>query len=166
MIVLGRITTLYDEIEDRISLTGEGPSGEVYHGWLTRKLFDLLLVRLFAILGAGADETYTSVINEFAQDKAEASLSPTVPVTVKTGGQKLPPVLITEIDIAELEAAVQLSFRHSANEGAVVALAHQDLRQWLAIVRAAYVQAQWTMRDWPDWMVERQKAAAARPVLH
>ena len=166
MIILGRVTTVYHEIEDRISLTGEGPSGEVYHGWLTRRLFDLLLARLFKILGGGTDESYAAVVNEFAQEKAEAALSPTVPVTAKLSEQKLDPVLITEIDIAELEGAVQLSFRHSAEEGAVIPFAHQDVRQWLAIVRVAYKQADWPMRDWPDWLAERQAKPTERPVFH
>ena len=47
MIGIGRITTVYDAVEDRVSLTGAGQSGEVYRGWITRRLFDLLLEQLF-----------------------------------------------------------------------------------------------------------------------
>jgi hypothetical protein len=166
MIVISRITTVYDEVEDRVSLTGEAQSGEIYRGWLTHRLFDRLLERLFGILSKAADDGFSAVLNEFAQDRAEAELSPTVPVQPKQESRTLGPYLITEIDIAELDGAVQLSFRHSADAGAIIPLAHQDLRQWLAIVRTAYKNAGWPMQTWPDWMSERNHDAAARPVLH
>lgn len=166
MIIISRITTVYDETEDRVSLTGEGQSGEIYRGWLTHRLFDRLLERLFGILGKAADEGYASVLNEFAQERAEAELTPTVPVQAHKESRTLGPYLITEIDIAELDGAVQLSFRHSAEDGAVIPLAHQDLRQWLAIVRTAYKKADWPMKTWPEWMAERIPEPSARPVLH
>ena len=80
MIVISRITTVYDEVEDRVSLTGEAQSGEIYRGWLTHRLFDRLLERLFGILSKAADDGFSADLNEFAQDRAEAELSPTVPL--------------------------------------------------------------------------------------
>lgn len=166
VIEISRITTVYDEVEDRVSLTGQGPADEIYRGWLTRRLFDILLERLFEILGAADADGYSSVINEFAQNSAEADLKPSPPVTPGAGDQEIGPFLITEIDIADLDGTIKLGFRHNAEEGASLALAHRDLRKWLAIVRNAYTKAGWPMRNWPDWMTDRPSASAERPVLH
>lgn len=166
MIGIDRVTTQYDEVEDRVSLTGAGQSGEVYRGWLTRRLFDRLLAQLFALLGASNDESYSAVINEFAQEKAEASFSPQKPVTSSPDGIDLGPFLISEIDISEQDGVFRLSFRHTPEDGVFIPFAHQDLRQWLSIVRRAYQKADWPMANWPEWMIERTVQPAARASLH
>lgn len=166
MIGIGRITTVYDAVEDRVSLTGAGQAGEVYRGWMTRRLFDLLLEQLFTFLGAADTDSYAHVKNEFAQEKAEASLSPQKPVTSSPEGVDIGPFLITEIDIAEQDGVFRLSFRHSPTDGVFIPFAHQDLRQWLAIVRRAYQTANWPMRNWPTWMTEKPTLPTDRPLLH
>ncbi len=166
MIGIGRITTVYDEVEDRVSLTGAGQSGEVYRGWLTRRLFDLLLEQLFVLLGPPDADGYAQIKNEFAQEQAEASLSPQKPVTSSPDGVDLGPFLIIAIDISEQDGIFRLSFRHAPSDGIIIPFSHQDLRQWLSIARRAYQKAQWPMQGWPKWMTPPESSGTKQALLH
>ena len=157
MIAISRVTTQYSDIEDRITLTGEGADGHVYCSWLTQRLANRLLVNLFAILTPAEQDGLSSIVNEFSQEKAEADLTPQAPVKPNEGASER--CLIQEININVADASVQLCLRHVDGEGVALTLTFRELRQWLSIVRRTFVNANWPTEYWPNWLTERTPQA-------
>ncbi len=162
---LQRITLRYDELEDRLRLSGEGPGGEVVAMWLTRRLLDRLLPVLFGWLerqdgGAAID----GLLQEFAQQAARATLEPQAPVDA--AGQA-PAWLVRAIDVTPGEATLRLAFRDEARApvGAVDFEA-RPLRQWLAILQAQFTRAGWSTEAWPAWMAGSVAATPQGAALH
>lgn len=164
MIAISRITTQYREIEDRITLTGEGADGHVYCSWLTQRLANRLLVNLFAILTPAEQDGLSSIVNEFSQEKAEAELTPQAPVKPADGASAHS--LVQEIDINIADASVQLCFRHVEGQDVALTLTFRELRQWLSIVRRAYANADWPTEHWPNWLTERTPQATPPRLLN
>ena len=71
MIAISRVTTQYSDVEDRIVLTGEGADGHVYCSWLTQRLANRLLIKLFGILTPAEQDGLSSIVNEFSQEKSK-----------------------------------------------------------------------------------------------
>lgn len=162
MIAIGRITTEYDEAEDRIRLSGEAQDGSVHLCWITRRLADRLLPRLFEILSPHDNSGYAEVIGGFAQQQAEAALTPSPPVGAGGPSRRAPPapLLIASVDIGAGEETLRLTLRGASNDAAplTLTLTHRELRQWLGIVRVAYRRAEWPMEGWPVWMEHESQA--------
>ena len=176
MMDLGRVTTVYVDVEDRFRLSGETQDGQVLVLWLTQRLLCRLVPHLVQWLDKRAPLQASSrpvaaaaqVMHGFAQQSAVARLSPQAPVETTAAGQDW---LVQKVDVATLEDAVGLTFR-APGEGAEKASVTMDathLRQWLGIVHAQWRHAGWPLEVWPQWMLEQaaeSTVAAQGTVLH
>lgn len=150
---LSRVTTQYVETEDRLRLTGSAAAGEVQTVWLTQRLLlRLLPVLLQWLEGHGADTLQAEVMQSFAQQAAQAELTPQAPVRADAGA---PAWLAMTVDVTRTQQAVGLTFRGADGEQTTVKMVPKELRQWLAIVHDAYGKAQWVPDVWPIWVSER-----------
>lgn len=158
---LGRVTTVYVDVEDRFRLSGEAQDGQVLVLWLTRRLLCRLVPHLVQWLDKRAPLQASSpsvavaaqVMHGFAQQSAVARLSSQAPVETTKAGQDW---LVQKVDVATLEEAVCLTFRPPAEgaEKASVTMEATHLRQWLGIVHGQWLQAGWPPDVWPQWMLE------------
>ncbi len=155
---LQRITTVYNETEDRLQLTGEIASGEVLEFWLSQRLMLRLLPLLFewleqqiptAALQVSIDPKSAGLMQDFAQHAAHASLQVEEPVRNKPGASSW---LVNSIDIAKNNQVLTLQFKNIEGATASLGLQPQQLRQWLAIVQQQWLKAQWPQGIWPQWM--------------
>jgi len=162
---LSRITTRYHELEDRILVSGQAPDDTVFNAWLTRRLLDRLVASLARILSPADQHGLDEILNDFAQDKAEAALTPTPAVTASAEGKCID-ALITAIDLQHQPEQVRLIMRSTRPGAAVLSLTHRELRQWLSIMRTAYKLAAWSTDAWPGWLIDRKGPPAARPALN
>ncbi len=147
---LQRVTTQYVINEDRIRLSGETAKGDTLVLWLTQRMLSILIPRLVGWLEQQGGD---ALLQEFAQQAAEAALGAEPPVAAQTSGG-----CVTSIDIATGPDGVVLVFKPEGERGASLALATDALRQWLAIVRSQYVIGEWPTAIWPSWMDETQLA--------
>lgn len=149
---LQRLTTEYDEREDRVRLSGELEGGPPVVIWLTRRLLERLLPVLLHRLAARCATTpHAEVLLGFAQQAASAELAPQAPVRAAA---RSPAWLVLSIDIAQSELAVGLVFQGGDGRSAALLLNDKSLRQWLSIVHGAYLKAEWPLDAWPAWLRE------------
>ena len=163
MSTLQRITTEYDEREDRIRLSGELADGRTVVLWLTQRLLNRLVPHLTAWLAGqvapassipSVQAIHQDIVQGFAQQAARAQLAPEPPVRVSSPMARW---RVDAVDIAQGEDAVVLTFKGEAGLQAELQLAAQPLRQWLGIVFEQVLCGQWPTTAWPAWM------EAARP---
>jgi len=165
MTCLQRITTQYNEAEDRIRLAGEDVQGQTEVMWLTQRLLTRLIAHLCQwVEQQGGNAPLPEVRQEFAQQKARAELPPQPPVCANTDAQG---VLIHSVDLKSSNGGMDLQLKDV--DGQVVAslqLQHMALRQWLNIVYDQYQRAQWPTSVWPTWVMEAKPAQTpAREVV-
>lgn len=167
MQALQRITTEYDEHEDRLRLSGELPDGSSVVLWLTQRLLNRLVPHLTAWLTQhgtplSADKAMPWLdghdLQGFAQQAAQSQLVVQAPVCV------LPSTASWRVDtvkVTQHSAGVALVFKGEASEQQVeLPMAPMPLRQWLGIVYAQTQRGQWPMAAWPTWMHESQACGA------
>ena len=160
---LQRVTTEYVVVEDRIRISGEAADGATIVLWLTQRLLNLLAPRLTSGLER-PDSTSDGLLQGFAQQAAEASLSPqqAVQATAPAASWR-----VDAVDILSGPDGVALTFRSDEGQAARLSLPTEPLRQWLGILRRQYQAAGWTDRVWPDWMedaVSPPARSAATPL--
>lgn len=158
---LGRVTTVYVDVEDRFRLSGEAEDGQVLVLWLTQRLLCRLVPHLVQWLDKRAPLQASSrpmaaaaqVMHVFAQQSAVARLSPQAPVETTAAGRGW---LVQKVDVATLEESVRLAFKPPGEGGgqACVTMEATHLRQWLGIVHGQWLQAGWPPDVWPQWMAE------------
>ncbi|ADG11970.1 hypothetical protein B7G68_18140 [Caulobacter segnis] len=150
---LHRVTTQYVVTEDRLRLSGETAGGETVVLWLTQRMLNMLIPRLTGWLEQNGGD---ALLQEFAQQAAEASLGAEPPVPAS---QAAPGGCVTSVDIGTGPDGAVLIFKPETDEqGVRLPLTTDALRQWLAIVRAQYVIGGWPTSVWPAWMDEAQLA--------
>jgi hypothetical protein len=162
MLELHRLTSEYIEAEDRFRLTGEDQTGNALCLWLTQRLALRIISHLVnelsthspeAIQNPSQDDDANKLLQEFAQQAAQADLTPQEAVTSTSATRAL---LIQEVDINRAaNGAVGFIFKDSAAQIAEkVALGFEprQLRQWLAILHQQWLLAQWPATVWPEWI--------------
>ena len=93
-----------------------------------------------------------------AQQSAAANLKEQPAVTPTLNSASL---LVNEIDIKMGEEAVQLVFKFNDGQNAALGFTIQQLRQWLRMIHSLWLQAEWPVSIWPDWMDDNQQANSA-----
>ncbi len=187
---ISRFTTDYVDSEDRLRLTGEvaeatpgsapvsTPESTPVSMWLTQRLALRLVTSLLrwldiqigATVGKGGDaasrssveEMQKQVVHGFAQEAALAELKRLEPVPAAAGAGWL----IQSIDVTPRQQGIGLVFRAADGRAAGLGMTVAELRQWLAIVRTAWLQAGWSEAAWPVWMNGEAKPAERHIVLH
>ena len=174
MIHLQRITTEYIETEDRIRLGGEiGKSASIVL-WLTQRLLSQVISHLLELIEKQslnlANTDSSSLMQEFAQQLAQAELAPELPVQTTEAAQSW---LVLEVDITlSPEGTLALVFKRetgsaATQEGAgraILTVEAKQLRQWLGIVRSQWQKAEWPLTLWPTWMDEQASSDNANPL--
>lgn len=161
---LQRFTTEYMMDADRIRLSGEVDDDRVVVLWLTQRMLNRLAPRLtewlekrgVGELSAGASGM-DEVLHGFAQQSAEASLTPQPPVPANSASASW---RVDSVDITTGSEAVALVFKSGEGEGVSVTMSAEALRQWLGVVHAQYVKGEWPTAAWPAWMQEARQPAA------
>lgn len=156
---LQRVTTEYVPVEDRIRISGETADGATIVLWLTQRLLNLLVPRLTGGLER-LDSASDALLQEFAQQAAEASLppQPAVEATAPVANWR-----VDSVDILSGAEGAALTFRSEDGGAARLSMATEHLRQWLGILRRQYGAAGWTDRIWPDWMDEASRPITGSP---
>lgn len=156
---LQRVTTEYVPVEDRIRISGETADGATIVLWLTQRLLNLLVPRLTSGLER-LDSASDALLQEFAQQAAEASLppQPAVEATAPAASWR-----VDSVDILSGAEGAALTFRSEDGGAARLSMATEHLRQWLGILRRQYGAAGWTDRIWPDWMDEASRPITGSP---
>lgn len=170
---LKRVTTEFDEHEDRLRLAGETEHGEPVVLWLTQRLLKRVVPHVLAWLQPPAQGTeavpdyHVEAVQSFAQQAAIAQLEPQPPVVVQQsvlGSHRL----VDAVEITRTPDVIALTFKVGENK-AVLLLAPHALRQWLAIVYQLCRKAEWSMDGvWPEWMSSSATAPAGpvKAVMH
>lgn len=166
MTLLHRITTDYDEAEDRIKLVGQYRPDKLAVIWLTqrllRRLVPVLLERLQTAQPVG-QSIAASVVQEFAQQAARAQMQPLPSLQAPADAEAW---LVKSIDIGNRQNGLQLVFKGANGEQATLKLEGQFLRHWLNILYDVCRKAGWPLNIWPDWMRESSQAPKKQVVKH
>jgi hypothetical protein len=169
---LQRITTEYDEVEDRIRLSGDVEGGAPVVIWLTQRLLLRIVPMLLRWLEgqhgeARADMGHAALLHGFAQEAARAGLMPQAPVRAQEGSLVW---LVRSVNVVQSNETLGLTFRGAdalAQRHAGLTLSATQLRQWLAILHDIWRKAEWAPDVWPVWLSDgAQFGDQAVGVLH
>lgn len=158
MIELQRITTEYEEFEDRLRVSGLTTEDETITLWLTQRLLKRLLPLLFswlekrAIDGIGrpaSTEQAMEMLQVFAQQEANAGMSSQTRVECSPESSV---VLVQSVDINRASKALRMIFNGSDGMQIGLVMEIRQLRQWLAVVYLQWQKARWATGVWPTWM--------------
>jgi hypothetical protein len=163
-----RLTTEYDEREDRIRIAAETKDGAPIVIWMTHRLASRAVPLMLRWLdeeqlpSAGASSERREVLQTFNQEAAVGSLKPQKPVAPNANAAVL---LIQAMDVAASRSHLILTFRGQEAQSATVKLDATRLRQWLSILHLAWAKAQWSPLVWPNW-IKRENPTQEQVVLH
>ncbi len=147
---LQRVTSAYIDAEDRMRLTGELGSGETLEVWLSQRLLVRLLPHLTLWLEQRGSTAFPVEIEQaLEQHAATENLGAEAPVQHTGQGKSW---LAQAVDMSAGDHAMRLAFRCDGEAPVTLTLSVQALRQWLTILRALWLQAEWGMGVWPEWM--------------
>ena len=155
---LKRITTDYNEQEDRITLAGLTDKDQTVVLWLTMRLARRLIKHCLNLLDkdssqpgdvSSTNENSRKSLQNFVQKSAEQQTTeePAVKVT-----RNSPKFLVIEIDIKPVVNGVTLNFKEQFSDRYEVFLNIQQLRQWLGMLHTIWQKTDWPTNVWPDWM--------------
>jgi hypothetical protein len=162
--VIKRMTTEFIEAEDRLRLSGEIENAEPAVMWLTQRLVSRLLPPLLQWLDRQTGAPLRrEMIHGFAQEAALAELKPQAPVQAPTAEEAW---RVEAIDVIPAEDGIGLVFRTGGARAASLGLTAQELRQWLAILYAIWLRAEWPTTVWPEWIKGEAKPTGQQIVLH
>lgn len=158
-----RFTTVYDAIEDRISITAVSAEDQSIRFWLTHKFIDQLLPHFTTWLEKSVNQANSEAILEFQQAEAGQSLKVEAPV-VNTSERS---VLVHNVDINSTSAWIRMIVKLE-EENFFIQFSSHGLQQWLAIMLNAYKQAGWSTETWPGWVKDNALISSAtdRVLLH
>lgn len=173
MLVLTRLTTIYDVEQDRIRISGEVKDGKKVVLWLTQRLLTRLVLHLSSKLEMPDPNkvkplsVQTQVQQSFAQQHARAQmprqLSPVKP------DENSPEWLVKKVDIKSGVDGLRLIFTGAnQDDQASLGMSFTPLRQWVGILHDQYRLAGWSTDRWPSWIGESPLPTqqSAKAVLH
>lgn len=162
---LTRITTQFDELEDRVKLSGETPEGTVVL-WLPQRLLNRLIPALCEKLQPPQDiDGRAEALNAFAQMAAVETLTPS-PVVQPDPQAEV--ITVRAVTLMANHSAIQLVLKEAENgQGGQVSMAlrSEELRQWLAILHGQYVKAGWPTAIWPGWIARPAQQTQSSALL-
>jgi hypothetical protein len=159
---LKRLTTGYDQAEDRIRITGETDDGHPVVIWMTNRLARRAVPRLVQWLEKEAPPFTGNVRQSFAQEAAVAGFNPQKPVAAGANAKQW---IAQSLDLAATERAMTLTFRRSPDESAAISFDSTKLRQWLSILHRSWMTAEWSPLVWPDW-IKHEESTSHDTVIH
>jgi hypothetical protein len=164
MLEFDRITTLYSQEQDRVSLNATLREGGTARLWLTQRMVHRLIPALVKIIEPiHADPVYAEIIAGVSQQKAVERQEPQTPVKVTEPEHEW---LVSKVELKQPQSGAVVVFCSAAGQQAQVTMNAELLRQWLSILRRVYFSAEWQGAEWPDWMVVPPTPATVPKVLH
>lgn len=170
MSMLQRLTTQYNQVEDRIRISGEDAEGKVQVLWFNQRLLNRLVPSLCqglertgtgAAAGAGAQ---AELRHSFEQQVARANHVAEPPVQAPPDS---PGWLVVTVNVTgSADGVVRLQFVGAQRQTAEITFGEMALRQWLAILQDQYRAGQWPTQVFPGWMEPSAAPAPSAAVLH
>ena len=160
-IVLYKLTTIYDEHEDRLVLLGEVSQGVVIRCWLTRRLLGRVVTMIRSWLEQHSSEKrlLTALTGWEAAPVARKGKSAAREVTWQVKGEWL----LKSVDLHYSQQHAMLVFRGMNDEAASIRFSASQMRQWLVILRRVCVGAEWGVA-WPKWTETKDAVPPERVV--
>ena len=145
MIVLDKITFGYSPEEDRISLSSQSCSGERLLLWLTYRLVRQLIPHLSQLAVADIANPDESAVDEGKDDnRPESGITETA---VECSADS-PAFLVSEIDLAQRDNKLVMSFRGDAlGEPAVLGLSGEAANKIVEALKTFSDKAGWRITD-------------------
>lgn len=165
-----RFTTEYVMHEDRIRLSLETSGGQVRFLWLTRRLCTRLVPQISNIL-AQRPKIYEAAVRpptdnaqRRSQMNALGKLEKQSPVRAMVD-ENVEEHLVPILSIRMTAASILLDFKATEDHLIqTIPFPEDALRQWLVMLKACFVKAEWTDDVWPDWIVMKGGEEGADPV--
>lgn len=170
MFNLEKITTEYNEFEDRIRISALTSTNSIIVLWASRRM----LVMLIPPICDWLDETKSAssqmdgeskkLMNDFAQSQAKVELKPESPVNPRNNETQKTTAhvgswLIHEIDIKRSDQIMELYFKSAGQIIAKLVLTKLAARQWLLILHSQWIKSEWLMNVWPEWFTKSSTPA-------
>jgi hypothetical protein len=157
-----RLTVTFDAREDRLLLTALCESGEILGLWLTQRLATPLVKVLLARLDQNASpnrpsqQPAPSVQRERALRHWEQSTAHERQLASESKPVALPPeavtTLVDKVSVSIQSGRARLDFLVDDAAPVSLSMSVMATRQWLAIMRVQYQQADWNVPGlWPVW---------------
>ena len=157
---LKKITTQYNESEDRFSITALASNDSVISLWFTQRILVRLIPRMLEWLASGQSSKPKSnkkpdeLINDLSHQAARTAFSTEEPVQTdlkpEICGQRERIILINEIDIKCSLQLMQLCFKDWVKIVATLELSEFYARQWLIILHSQWLRSEWQTQLWPE----------------
>ena len=165
MFILEKITTKYNETEDRFCISALTSDDSVIILWVSCRILKRLLPLIFRWLDADRSITAQNdikskrLMNDFAQYEAQAELKPETPVQHERSQSQEPKKqdkswLIHEIELNYSDKVMELDIKDANNKIAKLSLSKLYARQWLMILYSQWIKSEWPMNVWPDWFTK------------
>ena len=166
MEAINRLTTQFVDLEDRIQVRGATATGKAVTLWLPQRLLNRVILPLCKRLDpTEGKDPVAEVKNSFAQQVAVQSMTPQPAVQPKPNADAF---TIRSISIRARTSATDVIFDDRVEQDGSrfsITLDDQQLRQWLSILHAQYVKAEWSLHAWPDWVEKAKRAIGQQPLL-
>ena len=164
MLDLQRITVLYSEEQDRISINAAVRDGETARIWLTQRMTNRLIPALINVIKPRhEDPVYAEIIAGVSHQKAVSRQEPSAPVTANAPEHEW---LVSKIDLQMPPSGTVVIFYSPTGQSARIGFNGDLMRQWLSILQRVYVAAEWRGTDWPEWMATPAINQGTDRVLH
>ena len=145
MFVLDKITFGYSPEEDRISLSSQSCSGERLLLWLTYRLVRQLIPHLSQLAVVDISDPDERAVDEDKDDNRSESVANETAVECS---EDSPAFLVSEIDLAQRDNKLVLSFRgHALREPAVLGLSVEVANKIVEALKTFSEKAGWRITD-------------------
>ena len=164
MKTLGTFTTAYDETEDRISVVGSAPNGDIVQVWLNLRLLQRVLPHVIEWVkkADSAGGRQADHVQGFMQQSAREALPVQPPIMPAGNSEKW---LVRTLDLNWEAQQIDLVFKGEGDQLASIALPILVARQWLSIVYDLYKIADWPLTVWPDWIAGSAATPATSDIV-
>ncbi len=176
--VIDRVTSKYDEVQDRLHFICAMNDGSVISIWMTQRLLKRFVPLLLDWLQAQLDvedKAQAEAFHSLAQTRAQVAMKENSPVVApspslstddEAQNHQTPVILsgrshewlVTSITISKRPNELVLKISEANEVNAVVLpLPVAALRQWLCALQQLTTRSDWPM-DWPTWLMPEQDA--------
>ena len=170
MFNLEKITTEYNEVEDRVRISALTSDDSIITLWASRRMLMMLIPPVCdwfdetKSASSRMDGESKKLMNDFAQSHAKVELKPESPVNPRNSeSQKTTaPIyswLVHEIDIKRSDQIMELYFKSAGQIIAKLVLTKLAARQRLLILHSQWIKSEWLMNVWPEWFTESSTPA-------
>ena len=167
---LQRITTEYEEIEDRFKLTAVSERGHTMSFWLTRRLLMSLSKACINWIENQSPDIAKKATNPQSRDSAQGYAQQSAKEQLREQERVVaeatsPSLLVKEIDVKFAKDGIEIIFKEEL-ESFILALNTRHLRQWLAIVYTLWKKATWSDSHWPRWIATEEAIIVSSDSVH